>query len=73
MKISNNGNYFALGSETGEIWFFKLPEFEFIGKSQGHSLPIVNLNWSPDDKQILSVSKDSSICLWNFYRIVNNI
>lgn len=69
MSMSNNGSFIAIGSESGELWFFKTQGLEFIGKSQGHSLPINKLKWSPDDKQIVSVSQDNSICIWNFYKI----
>jgi WD40 repeat protein len=71
LKISHNGKYFAMGSEAGEIWIFKLPDFQFVCKSTGHSLRVNSLNWSPDDKQIISVSSDSSVCVWNFYKILN--
>ncbi len=71
LKISNNGKYFAMGSESGEVWIFKLPEFQFICKSTGHSLKVNSLSWSPDDKQIISVSSDSSVCIWNFYKSIN--
>ena len=67
IKISHSGKYFALGSCSGELWLFKLPECEFISKSQGHSREINRLQWSPDDKQIVSVSSDSSLCIWNVY------
>jgi WD40 repeat protein len=70
IQISNNGKYLALGSETGELWIFKLPDLEYIGKSIGHSGKINHLKWSPDDKQIISVSSDSSISIWNFYKII---
>lgn len=70
IQISNNAQFFAMGSERGEIWIFKLSDFEFIGKSIGHSKQINSLKWSPDDKQIISVSADSSICVWNFYKIL---
>lgn len=67
IKISHNGKYFAIGSCSGEVWLFKLPEYEFICKSQGHSREINKLQWSPDDKQIVSVSTDGSLCIWNVY------
>ena len=67
VKISHNGKYFAAGSCFGELWLFKLPGCEFISKSQGHSSEINRLQWSPDDKQIVSVSSDSSLCIWNIY------
>jgi WD40 repeat protein len=60
-----------MGSESGEIWIFRLPDFQFVCKSTGHSLRVNSLNWSPDDKQIISVSSDSSVCVWNFYKILN--
>jgi len=68
VKVNNKGNFLALGSDEGEVWFFELPGFEFIGKSNGHSTGINQLNWSPDDKQLVSVGSDNSICIWNFYR-----
>lgn len=67
VKISHNDKYFAVGSYIGELWLFKVPEFELIGKSQGHSMAITKLKWSPDDKQIVSVAEDGSMCIWNIY------
>ena len=72
IRISNNGDYIALGSAIGEIWFFKMNGFEFIGKSRGHSMELISLKWSPDDKQVVSVSRDGSVCVWNFYLIINS-
>ena len=56
VKISHNGKYFAAGSCFGELWLFKLPECEFISKSQGHSSEINRLQLYNDDKKIISVS-----------------
>lgn len=69
IEISNNGHFIAIGNEFGEILLFKIPEFEFLGKSTGHSKELNFLKWSPDDKQIISLSNDNSICIWNFYKI----
>ena len=71
IEISNNGQIAAIGNEFGEITLFKLPEFEYIGKSIGHSKGITSLKWSPDDKQIISLSEDNSVCIWNVYRAFN--
>ena len=67
VKISHSGKYFAIGTGMGELWLFRMNDFEFLGKSQGHSRQMSQLNWSPDDKQIVSISNDSSICVWNVY------
>ena len=48
VKISHNGKYFALGSSSGELWLFSVKKYEFMGKSQGHSRYINNLQWSPE-------------------------
>ena len=62
IKISHSGKYFALGSVSGELWLFSLPDCEFIGKSHGHSREVSGLNWSPDDKQIISKWKFIGRC-----------
>jgi WD40 repeat protein len=68
IEISNSGKLAAIGNEFGEIIIFKLPEFEYIGRSIGHSKELSCLKWSPDDKQIISLSSDNSVCIWNIYR-----
>ena len=63
VKISHTGKYFVLGSSSGELWLFSVKKYEFMGKSQGHSRYINNLQWSLDDKQIVSSSIPNSINL----------
>jgi WD40 repeat protein len=41
--------------------------FTFIGKGLGHSAPVSKISWSPDEKQLVSVSADCSISIWNFF------
>ncbi len=38
-----------------------------MGKYIGHSGAVTKLKWAPDEKQIISVSNDASVCVWNFY------
>jgi WD40 repeat protein len=38
-----------------------------IGQGDAHSGPINRLAWSPDEKQVITVSEDSSVAIWNFY------
>jgi len=44
-----------------------LNQFQFLAKGLGHSGPVIKLKWSGDEKQIISVSTDSSIAVWNFF------
>lgn len=67
LKISNNGKFVAMGSETGEIWIMTVNDLRLVGKSSGHSQRVISIAWSPDDKQIISTSFDFSVSIWNFY------
>ena len=58
------GAYTAISSMLIDLG---LQNNEKFGKTQGHSREVTGLNWSPDDKQIISISNDSSICVWNIY------
>lgn len=70
IQVSPSGKYLAFGTETNEVFVYSiqgLNGFQFLGKGLGHSGPVTKLKWSPDEKQIISVSTDSSISIWNFY------
>ena len=67
IDVSPSGKYMALGSETAEVLLFEVKSNKFIGRYSSHSDSIIKLKWSPDEKQIVSVSCDSSMCIWNFF------
>lgn len=71
IQVSPTGQYVAFGTETNEVIVFKLLEAgqppQFMAKGVGHSGPVTCLKWTPDSKQIISVSADASISVWNFY------
>ncbi len=70
LQVSNSGKYLAFGSETNEVFVYNIADptkFTIVGKGGAHSGPVMKLKWSPDDKQIVSVSADASLCIWNFY------
>ena len=37
-----------------------------VAQGYGHSNEVVALQWSPDERQIVSVGKDCCVCVWNF-------
>lgn len=70
LQVSNSGKYLAFGSETSEVFVYDITDqgkMSLVGKGAGHSGPVMKLKWSPDDKQVVSVAADASICVWNFY------
>jgi len=67
ISVSPSGKYVAMGSETAEVLLFEVATKKFIGRYSSHSDTITKLKWSPDEKQIVSVSTDASMCIWNFF------
>jgi len=67
IDVSPSGKYIALGSETAEVLIFEIQSKKFKGKFDGHSGPITSLKFTSDEKQLISVSNDSSLCIWNFF------
>jgi WD40 repeat protein len=70
IKVSPSGRFLAFGTETNEVFTYGMSganDFKFLGKGLGHSGPVQKVHWSPDEKQIISVSADSSVTVWNFY------
>lgn len=60
------GQYIAAGSASSELFIFELSG-RCIAQGTAHSLPITRLHWSPDEKQIVTLSEDCSVAIWNFY------
>jgi WD40 repeat protein len=70
IRVSPSGKFLAFGTETHEVFIYQIEgqnSFTFIGKGLGHSGPVSKVSWSPDEKQLISVSLDCSISIWNFY------
>lgn len=70
IEVSPTGRMVAFGTETNEVFVYSLHgqnQVQFVAKGLGHSGPVTKLKWTPDEKQIISVSTDSSISVWNFY------
>lgn len=81
IDVSNSGKFLACGNENGEVFTFfsiykklkkKVMVFDihseaYLGKCIGHSSSVNKLKWSHDEKQIVSVGADASLCIWNFF------
>lgn len=70
VQVSPSGKMLAFGTEKNEVFVYSLQgqnQFNFVAKGLGHSGPVTKVRWSPDEKQLISTSTDSSISVWNFY------
>jgi WD40 repeat protein len=67
VEVSPNGQFLAAASEAGELFIFDIRSLTLVSQGAVHSAKVNRLRWSPDQKQIVTVSDDCSIALWNFY------
>lgn len=71
--LSPNGRYVAAGSDEGFFYIFDLAVSAKIAMHEGHSGAVASVAWAPDMKQCISVGKDCSVAVWNFFdRITDN-
>jgi len=67
---SGGGEYLLAATVTGDLqmWDLRDPgQSRLLAQGSAHSDAIAQAEWSPDGKQVVSVGKDSCICVWNFY------
>ncbi|XP_072793913.1 echinoderm microtubule-associated protein-like 4 isoform X3 [Vicugna pacos] len=69
MRYSVDGTFLAVGSHDNFIYLYVVSEngrkYSRHGKCTGHSSYITHLDWSPDNKYIMSNSGDYEILYWD--------
>ncbi|XP_074142782.1 echinoderm microtubule-associated protein-like 4 isoform X5 [Sminthopsis crassicaudata] len=69
MRYSKDGTFLAVGSHDNFIYLYVVSEsgrkYSRYGKCTGHSSYITHLDWSPDNKYIMSNSGDYEILYWD--------
>ena len=70
-SLSSSGRFLAIAGDDGLVKIY-----EFVHKSEspvliaigdGHFTRVVDVSWAPDEKQIVSVADNCSMCVWNFF------
>jgi WD40 repeat protein len=67
--ISPNGRYLACAGQEHLLYLFDLQTCQQIQALEGHSKAVVRMAWSPDEKQLVTVSEDSCVAVWNFFEV----
>lgn len=62
--ISHSGKFVATGGTAGIVRLWDFASFQMVSEVSGHSSTINSLQFTPDDKQIVSGGEDGSIFLW---------
>lgn len=67
VAVSHSGRYLATGGTAQLLKIWDVETMELIASQEGHSGGIMDLKFSPDDKQLVSVGEDGIILVWNIY------
>ena len=65
--LTNNCKYLSCGNSVGELFVLDWEKRKMVCRDEIHSSGIASMAWTPDDKQIITSSADSSIAVSNFY------
>jgi WD40 repeat protein len=57
----------ATGGTDGIVQIWSFDSGQVIQRNQGHSAPVAAVRFSPDGRQLISVSSDGNILIWNVY------
>jgi WD40 repeat protein len=66
-SVSPSGRYLATSGDDQLIKVWDLKTNKVIGQGVCHSMDVLGVQWSPDERQLVSVGADCAICVWNFY------
>ncbi|XP_037731235.1 prolactin regulatory element-binding protein [Drosophila subpulchrella] len=64
VRISGNGQLMATGGTDGHLRVWAFPQMTLVAKLAAHSKEIDDLDFSPDSKVIISISKDAQGLVW---------
>lgn len=68
LSLDPLGDHLLLSTAAGEIQVWRLSDASApLSVGLAHSHEVTQANFSPDGKQIVSVSKDACVCVWNWF------
>jgi WD40 repeat protein len=65
LALSPDGQYLAIGDESGRIWLWDISSGEMVREYVGHSQFIQAIRFSADGRYLLSGSNDTTARLWD--------
>ena len=69
ISMSPSGRFVAVCGEDHQVKVFDVQrrDHPLLAVGLGHSGAVRRVDWSPDEKQLVSVGDDCCICVWNWY------
>ena len=65
---SHDNKYFATGGTDEAVRLWDPAAGKVLSEGTGHSRAVSRVEFSPDDKQLVSVGVDGCILVWNCWR-----
>jgi WD40 repeat protein/energy-coupling factor transporter ATP-binding protein EcfA2 len=65
LGFDHGSNYLAAGSTMGTAEFWSVQARSDRARLEGHSARVVSVQWSEDDKRLLTASIDGTAIIWN--------
>lgn len=65
--VSPSGRYLAFAGDDTLIKVMDINSGVVLSLGQGHSTAVRSLQWTPDERQIISGADDACLCVWNFF------
>jgi len=65
LGFSPDGKQLAVNNNGGEIWLLDTSTWQVLRILAGHTNPILELAFSPDNKKIISISSDETVRVWS--------
>ncbi|XP_075212300.1 guanine nucleotide-exchange factor SEC12 isoform X2 [Lycorma delicatula] len=64
VRISRNGSLMATGGTDGHVRVWKFPSLKPVLTIEAHTKEIDDLDFSPDSKSVVTISKDGQAVVW---------
>jgi len=67
ISVAHNGTVFATGGTDAKVKLWDFETGQLLVNGVGHSAEVKSLQFSPDDRQLVSVGIDGCVFVWNVY------
>jgi WD40 repeat protein len=63
--FSRDGKFIAIGDQKGQILLWTVSAGKLLGTLKGHDAAVRSVQFSPDEKKLISGSDDTTIVVWS--------
>ena len=67
MAVSPSGRYLAFAGDDCVLKILEIATDSVISLGHAHSESVSCVQWTNDERQVITGGKDTCLCVWNFY------